>query len=425
MSGNTKEHRNHLKTQANRYMMGAGVLFCLLSAVVFVIGNRAKEGVAGYAVMILAEAAFFLFTLGFLRKMIQNITDSLIYLEQKFEKFAKGDFSEEIKETADLAEDFGNLAEYAEIMRQNADSRRKESERETASFLESAEKLCGQIERLQHQMTNTSESAGEIAAFMEKITAAAMEIDRFSKEVQTSVVHTASQMKESEEKIQAVSVRADGIRDEALRRRQIVRHSQLEVKDSLSRSLKGIQAIEEISNLAETVMEMTEKTNMLSLNASIEAAKAGQAGNGFSVVADEIRKITDQSKKKVEEIQWIASEAHYAIDSLKTDSGQLLDFVDSKIISDFDFFLDMADVYGNDAENIKNIAEELKKIYLKLSSSMEGILKAAGQIDTAAKASFEKTSDLTERAADMAENADFVKEDFKHAEINIQNLKNL
>ena len=56
---------------------------------------------------------------------------------------------------------------------------------------------------------------------------------------------------------------------------------------------------------------------------------------------------------------------------------------------------------------------------------MEGILKAAGQIDTAAKASFEKTSDLTERAADMAENADFVKEDFKHAEINIQNLKNL
>ena len=192
MSGNTKEHRNHLKTQANRYMMGAGVLFCLLSAVVFVIGNRAKEGVAGYAVMILAEAAFFLFTLGFLRKMIQNITDSLIYLEQKFEKFAKGDFSEEIKETADLAEDFGNLAEYAEIMRQNADSRRKESERETASFLESAEKLCGQIERLQHQMTNTSESAGEIAAFMEKITAAAMEIDRFSKEVQTSVVHTAS-----------------------------------------------------------------------------------------------------------------------------------------------------------------------------------------------------------------------------------------
>ena len=310
MSGNTKEHRNHLKTQANRYMMGAGVLFCLLSAVVFVIGNRAKEGVAGYAVMILAEAAFFLFTLGFLRKMIQNITDSLIYLEQKFEKFAKGDFSEEIKETADLAEDFGNLAEYAEIMRQNADSRRKESERETASFLESAEKLCGQIERLQHQMTNTSVSAGEIAAFMEKITAAAMEIDRFSKEVQTSVVHTAAQMKESEEKIQAVSVRADGIRDEALRRRQIVRHSQLEVKDSLSRSLKGIQAIEEISNLAETVMEMTEKTNMLSLNASIEAAKAGQAGNGFSVVADEIRKITDQSKKKVEEIQWIASEAH-------------------------------------------------------------------------------------------------------------------
>lgn len=425
MSGNTKEYRNHLKTQANRYMIGAGVLFCLFVAVAFVIGNRTKGSMAGYAVMILAGMAFFLFTLGFLRKMTQNITDTLIYLEQKFEKYAEGDFSEKIDETEHLAVSFRNLAKYAEIIRQNVDSRRKESEQKTALFLESVEKLCGQIDRMQHQMTDTSVSAGEIAAFMEEITAATAEIDRFSKEVQISAAHTASRMKESEEVIQAVSVRADGIRDEALRRRQIVRHSQLEVKDSFSRSLKGIQAIEEISDLAETVMELTEKTNMLSLNASIEAAKAGQAGNGFSVVADEIRKLADQSKKKVEEIQWISSEAHYAIDSLKTDSGQLLDFVDSKIISDFDFFLDMADVYGNDAEHMRNIAAELGKTYQELSSPMEGILKSVEQIDQAAKGSFTKTADLTENAADMAENANSMKEDFKQAEENIQKLKNL
>ena len=425
MSQSTKEHRNHLKIQANRYMIGAGVLFCLLAAAAFIIGNKTKGGMAGYAVLILAGAAFFLFTLGFLRKMTQNVTDSLIYLEQKFEKFSKGDFSEQIEEGVNLVEDCRKLAEYAEMMRQNADSRQKESEREKAAFLESIEKLSRQIDSLQHQMTDTSALTEEIAAFMEEITASAEEIDRFSKEVQTSVTHSVSQMKESEEEIQAISVRADGIRDEALRRRQIVRHRQLEVKDSFSRSLKGIQAIEEISNLAEAIMELTEKTNMLSLNASIEAAKAGQAGNGFSVVADEIRKLADQSKKKVEEIQWISSEAHYAIDSLKTDSGQLLDFVDSKIISDFDFFLDMADVYGNDAENMKNIAEELGKTYQELSSSMEGILEAAGQIDKAAKDSFAKTTDMTENAADMAENADSMKEDFKQAERNIQNLKNL
>ncbi len=425
MNQSTKEHRNHLKIQANRYMIGAGVLFCLLAAAAFIIGNKTKGGMAGYAVLILAGAAFFLFTLGFLRKMTQNVTDSLIYLEQKFEKFSKGDFSEQIEEGVNLVEDCRKLAGYAEMMRQNADNRQKESEREKAAFLESLEKLCGQIDSLQHQMTDTSALAEEIAGFMEEITSSAGEIDRFSKEAQTSVTHSVSQMKESEEEIQAISIRADGIRDEALRRRQIVRHRQLEVKDSFSRSLKGIQAIEEISNLAEAIMELTEKTNMLSLNASIEAAKAGQAGNGFSLVADEIRKLADQSKKKVEEIQWISSEAHYAIDTLKTDSGQLLDFVDSKIISDFDFFLDMADVYGNDAENLQNIAEGLGKAYQELSSSIEGISDVAGQIDKAAKDGFAKTTDLTEKAADMAENADLVKEDFKQAERNIQNLKNL
>lgn len=387
MSGNTKE-QNHLKTQIARYMTVGGILLCLLFAAAFLMGNRTEKPMIGYAVMVLAGLVFFLFTLWFLQKTARDIGNSITYMEQKFEPFLKGDFSTEIEKSAGLDGDFWNLAESAEIMRKKINSQLKESKQERAALLKSMETLKEQADRLQQQISDTSVSVKEIADSMEKISTASDQINRFSEEVRISSEHTASRMKQSEEEIGAVSVRAEGIRKEALKRKQIVKHSQLEAKDSFSRSLKAIQAVEEISGLAEKMIEMIEKTNMLSLNASIEAAKAGQAGNGFSLVADEIRKLADQSKKTTEEIQWISGEAHFAVNSLKEDSNQLLHFVDSKIISDFDFFLDMADVYGNDAENIKNIADELENIYQGFSSAAEGILEAAGQIDEAAKNSF-------------------------------------
>ena len=425
MGGDTKENKKNLKTQVRWYIIGSGVFLCLLFAAAFLLEGQTKGNRIGYAVMCFAGIVLFLSGLWFLRKIMQDITDSVTYMEQKFEKISKGDFSGEPEAFAPVLADFWKLAEYIEMMRENADSQRKRSEQEAAALSESIEKLCGQIGRLQQQMTETSASAEDIAASMEEISAASVRIDQFSKEVQASVSHTASRMKQSEEEVNAVSIRAEGIREEALKRRQLTRHNHLSVKDSLSRSLKTIQSVEEISALTEAVMELAEKMNMLSLNASIEAAKAGQAGNGFSLVADEIRKLADESGKKAENIQWIAGEAHYAIDSLKEDSNELLHFVDSKVISDFDFFLDMADAYSHDAENMRDIVLGLKNIYEEMTSSMERILESAEQIDQAARRSFAKTAELTEGAADIAETAALTEENFRKAGENTQKLKNL
>lgn len=394
MSEHTKERRNYLKIQLGRYMIRAGILLCLLSGGSFLLGSGTKNEMIGYVAMLLSGVVFFLFTVWFMQKTVQNITDSLTYMEQKFENFSKGDLSSEIEKSAVLAEDFQKLAEYAEIIRQNAEGRRKESNQKIAALSGSIEGLQEQMDELKRRMAEASASAEEIVDSMERITSASDQLNRFTKEMQASAEHTTSRMEQSEEQVNAVSMRADGIREEALKRKQIVLHSQLEMKDSFERSLKAVQAVEEVSNLADAVMEITEKTNMLSLNASIEAAKAGQAGNGFSVVADEIRKLADESKKSVENIQWIAGEAHFAIESLKEDSKRLLHFVDSKVVSDFDFFLDMADVYGNDAEHMKNLLSELEEICIELSFSAEGISKSAEQIGQASESSFANIQNL-------------------------------
>jgi len=169
-----------------------------------------------------------------------------------------------------------------------------------------------------------------------------------------------------------------------------------EVKAKTDAAIEQSKAVAKISILSRTIKDIASQTSLLALNASIEAARAGDKGNGFSVVASEIGNLADQSSKTVAHITEVVDEVYQAVNNLSLSLEQTLKFLETNVIADYNSFMSSSEAYSSDADVMNQTTENVRKQIDMLNQNVQGISESLTEINAMINESSKGVNDVAE-----------------------------
>ena len=188
--------------------------------------------------------------------------------------------------------------------------------------------------------------------------------------------------------------------------------------------------VDQINELTADILTISQQTNLLALNASIEAARAGESGKGFAVVAEEIRVLADTSRETANNIQDISKMVNQSVLSLAKNSNDMIEFIRTDILKDYDYYVEAGETYSKSAEKIDNTMDEFaamtenqKKVISEMANAFEQISSTVEESTIGIGNVSESTSDLVSDIHGVVEHVEQNQEIVKDFDGIIKNMR--
>ncbi|MBD2292697.1 methyl-accepting chemotaxis protein [Anabaena sphaerica FACHB-251] len=278
------------------------------------------------------------------------------------EKISSGDLTQSVIEgTSNSKDEIGQLLNAFQNMTHNLSSLIQQVQQSGIQVTSSATQIAASGKQLETSIT-------EQVASTNQVTVAAKEISATSKELVKTVEEVAALS-------QATTVAASDSQKDLLQMETTMRQL-VEATNSIAARLGVIsEKANNINNIVVTITKVADQTNLLSLNAAIEAEKAGEYGLGFAVVAREIRRLADQTavatidiEQMVKQMQSSVSTGVMEMDKFAAEVGKSVE--------------DVADISSQIGQIIEQV-QELTPRYEAVSQGMEAQSQGAIQISDA------------------------------------------
>jgi methyl-accepting chemotaxis protein len=306
----------------------------------------------------------FVFSFWFINKYIINVLKDI---RVSAEKVSKGDLT--VKVESKTADEFGYLAQdVTNIIKTIRHSMRSVANK-TVHILKDATSLTLYGKDVSHRVDKDLERTTIAATATEEMSATIGDIAKN--------INFASQ---SAENAMKVSLKGKEMINETVSSINSV-NSQIEMASSKVRDLAEFS--KKIDEIVVMIKDIADQTNLLALNAAIEAARAGEQGRGFAVVADEVRKLAQRTTNATTEINNILNSIH---------SGTIL-------------ATDMMDVAVQKVRSTSDIAKRLDESFMEIYGSFQKVADMVHQIVAATEEQSATVAEISTSLSSIAEDA--------------------
>lgn len=173
-------------------------------------------------------------------------------------------------------------------------------------------------------------------------------------------------------------------------------------KADIETAMQGLFAVERINDMADEILRITKQTNLLSLNASIESARAGESGRGFAIVAEEIGILAKESQSTATNMQDILKNSNESIAFVRKCFDGVMKYLEEEVTVSFKTFAEQSEAYGAGVTNIKDSINDIQDCIAELSDSIKEILDNVEEVNEASAENAEGVGTLSARNKNTA-----------------------